>query len=268
MNQRVLPGFRTSLGFTITYLTILVVIPLAACVITTLSLSWESFWQIVLSKRAIAAYCLTFRVAVISAIISVGIGFLLAWVLVRYSFPAKRFFDSIIDLPFALPTAVAGLVYTHLYYRHGWFGRPLHALGIDVVYTEIGIILVLIFIGFPFVVRTIQPVLESLDSDMEEAASSLGSSRWQTFARVILPSLYPAMITGFVLAFARALGEYGAIIFIAGNRPFHTEIATVLIVSRLESYHYAEATAIGMVVLFVTSILLLLINRLKRWIEE
>ncbi len=250
---------------TLLYLGILVIIPLIGCLLTVFSLSWEQFIAAVWTPRARAAYWLTFWAATISAMISTLIGLLIAWVLVRYEFPCKSFFDSLVDLPFALPTAVAGLVFANLYVANGWFGSLLVPLGIEAAYSRLGIIFVLIFIGFPFVVRTIQPVLESLDREAEEAAACLGAKRWQTFRRVLLPALYPALITGFALSVARSVGEYGSVIFVSGNMPFRTEIAPVLIVARLEEFNYAEASAIAVVLLAVSFILLIIVNLLEKW---
>lgn len=264
-NRRVLPGFFPTLGYTLLYLSVLVLIPLAACFVKALSLTPGQFWGAVWTERARAAYSLTFGTSLAAAVLNVLLGVLLAWVLVRYEFPFKRLFDSLIDLPFALPTAVAGLVYSHLYVQRGWLGRFLVPLGIEAAYSRLAIVLVLTFIGLPFVVRAVQPVLESLDAEFEEAAASLGATRWQTFWRVILPTLYPALITGFVLAFARALGEYGSVVFVSGNMPFRTEIAPVLIVARLEEFAYGEATAIAVVLLVVSFALLAVINLLDRW---
>ena len=264
-HSRILPGFRMSLGFTVFYLSLLVLIPLAACFLKASSLSFAQFWQAVWTERARAAYRLTFGASFAAAAINVLLGLLLAWVLVRYEFPCKRFFDSLIDLPFALPTAVAGLVYSNLYVQRGWLGRYLVPLGIEGSYSRLAIVLVLTFIGLPFVVRTVQPVLESLEVEAEEAAALMGATRWQTFRRVLLPALYPALITGFALAFARALGEYGSVVFVSGNMPFKTEIAPVLIVQRLEEFAYAEATAIAVVLLLISLAMLAVINGLERW---
>jgi sulfate transport system permease protein len=244
---------------------VLVVIPLAACFLKASSLSPAQFWAAVWTDRARAAYALTFGASLIAAAVNVLIGLLLAWVLVRYEFPLKRLFDSLVDLPFALPTAVAGLVFSNLYVESGWLGRFLVPLGIEAAYSRLAIVLVLVFIGFPFVVRTVQPVLESLDAEIEEAAAALGATRWQTFRRVLLPSLAPALTTGFALAFARALGEYGSVVFVSGNMPFRTEIAPVLIVARLEEFAYAEATAVAVVLLTASFLVLVVINRLERW---
>jgi sulfate/thiosulfate transport system permease protein len=265
VNRRVLPGFRLSLGYTIFYLTLLVVIPLTALVLKAATLSFDQFWGAVWTERARAAYALTFGASLIAATISAFLGILIAWVLVRYEFPFKRLFDSLIDLPFALPTAVAGLVYSALYVPTGWLGRYLVPLGINGAYSRFAIVLVLIFVGLPFVVRTLQPVLEDFDLEVEEAADCLGATRFQTFRRVILPAVLPAVVTGFALAFARALGEYGSVVFVSGNMPYKTEIAPVLIVARLEEFAYGEATAIAVVLLVASLLMLALINRLERW---
>jgi sulfate transport system permease protein len=266
-NPRILPGFRLSISFTLAYLGVLVVIPLGACVVTAGQLSWDQFRAAVWTERARAAYALTFGAAVLAAAISSVIGLLIAWVLVRYEFPGKRLFDSLVDLPFALPTAVAGLVFSNLYVANGWLGRFLVPLGIEGAYSRFAIVLVLVFIGFPFVVRTLQPVLETLDTEAEEAAALLGASRLQTFRRVTLPALLPGLLTGFALALARGLGEYGSVVFVSGNMPFKTEIAAFLIVSRLEEGRpnsYREATAIATVLLAASFLLLIVINRLER----
>jgi len=257
-----------SLGYSVFYLSVLVLIPLAACYIKAASLSFDEFWATVWTERARAAYALTFGAALVAAICNAIFGLLVAWVLVRYDFPLKRFFDSLVDLPFALPTAVAGLVYASLYSEHGWLGQLLVPLGIHGAYSRLGILLVLTFTGFPFVVRTVQPVLLDLDAETEEAAAILGASRWQSFTRVIFPALLPSLLTGFALAFARAVGEYGSVVFIAGNMPFNTEIAPVLIVARLEEFAYGEATAIAVVLLTVSFALLAIINALQRWSVE
>jgi sulfate transport system permease protein len=265
VNRRILPGFSLSLGYSVFYLSALVLIPLAACFLKAASLDLSQFWQAVWTERARAAYALTFGTSLAAAGINVLLGGLLAWVLVRYEFPGKRLLDSLIDLPFALPTAVAGLVYSNLYVKSGWLGQFLVPLGIEGAYSRLAIVLVLTFISLPFVVRTVQPVLESFDADVEEAAACLGANRWQTFRRVLLPMLYPALATGFALAFARALGEYGSVVFVSGNMPFKTEIAPVLIVQRLEEFAYSEATAIAVVLLLISFSLLVLINQLERW---
>jgi sulfate transport system permease protein len=265
VDRRILPGFHLSLGITVFYLSLLVLIPLAACFTKTASLSWGQFVDAVWTRRALAAYALTFGCSFAAALVNVVLGLLLAWVLVRYDFPLKRLFDSLVDLPFALPTAVAGLVYANLYVENGWLGQFLVPLGIQGAYSRLAIVLVLTFIGLPFVVRTVQPVLEGLDHEVEEAAAALGATRWQTFWRVLLPALLPALLTGFALAFARALGEYGSVIFVSGNMPFRTEIAPKLIVEQLEQFHYAEATAIAVVLLAASFAMLAVINLLERW---
>jgi sulfate transport system permease protein len=265
VNPRVLPGFRLSLGYTLTYLTVLVLIPLGACFLKASSLSWDQFRAAVWTERARAAYALTFGASAAAAAVNILLGLLVAWVLVRYEFPLKRFLDALVDLPFALPTAVAGLVFSSLYVPTGWMGRFLCPLGIEGAYSRLAIVLVLTFTGFPFVVRTVQPVLATLDAELEEAAAILGATRRQTFLRVILPPLVPALLTGFALALARALGEYGSVVFVSGNMPFKTEIAPVLIVARLEEFAYGEATAIAVVLLAMSFVLLILINLLERW---
>ncbi len=264
-DRRVLPGFSLSLGYTLFYLSLLVLLPLAACFIKAASLSAEQFWATVWTERARSAYALTFGASLVAALTNVVLGLLIAWVLVRYDFPFKRLFDALIDLPFALPTAVAGLVYSSLYVPSGWLGQFLVPLGIEGAYSRLGIVLVLVFTGLPFVVRTVQPVLDGLDAEVEEAAASLGATRWQIFRRVLLPPLVPALLTGFALALARALGEYGSVIFIAGNMPYRTEIAPVLIVSRLEEFAYSEATALAVVLLTCSFLVLGAVNLLERW---
>jgi sulfate transport system permease protein len=265
MTRNALPGFRLSLSFALVYLALMVLIPLAACFHRAMSLSASEFVAAAWTERAKSAYQLTFGAALAAAATSVLLGLLVAWVLVRYEFPFKRLFDSLVDLPFALPTAVAGLVYSSLYVKNGWLGQYLVPLGIEGAYSRLAIVLVLVFIGLPFVVRTVQPVLESFEAEAEEAAALLGATRFQTFARVILPALLPALVTGFALSFARALGEYGSVVFVSGNMPFKTEIAPVLIVSRLEEFAYAEATAIAVVLLVGSFSVLVLIGRLERW---
>ena len=265
-STRVLPGYGLSLSFTLLYLSVLVLLPLGACVVTAMGLSWDQFRAAVWTERARAAYALTFGASLAAAVISSILGLLIAWVLVRYQFPGKRLFDSLVDLPFALPTAVAGLVYSNLYVANGWMGQLLVPLGIEAAYTRLAIVLVLVFIGFPFVVRTLQPIIESLDAESEEAAGLLGATRWQIFRRVIFPALLPGLVTGFALAFARGLGEYGSIVFVSGNMPFKTEIAAFLIVSRLEEGRpnsYQEATAIATVLLAASFFMLVVINRLE-----
>src|SRR6516162_7438476 len=265
VSRRVLPGFSLSLGYSVFYLSLLVLIPLAACFLKAASLTPAQFWNAVWSERTRAAYSLTFGVSLAAACANAVLGLLVAWVLVRYAFPFKRLFDALVDLPFALPTAVAGLVYSTLYVPSGWLGQFLVPLGIEGAYSRLGIVLVLIFTGFPFVVRTVQPVLEGLEPELEEAAALLGANRWQTFRLVLWPSLLPPMLTGFALAFARALGEYGSVVFIAGNKPFQTEIAPVLIVARLEEFAYGEATALAVVLLVLSFTMLGAINLLERW---
>lgn len=265
VTRRVLPGFGPSLGYTALYLSLVVLIPMAAGALTAASLPLETFWAVVSSERAVAAYALTVWTSFAAAFVNVILGVLVAWVLVRYDFPGKGLLDALVDLPFALPTAVAGLVYSSLYAENGWYGRFLVPLGIEGAYSRLGIVLVLVFIGFPFVVRTLQPVLEGLEADVEEAAACLGAGRLQTVLRVTLPSIVPAVITGFALAFARSLGEYGSVVFISGNMPFRTEIAPVLIVARLEEFAYAEASAIAFVLLAISFTTLFLINMLERW---
>jgi sulfate/thiosulfate transport system permease protein len=265
VNRRVLPGFTASLGFTGVYLAVLVVIPLGACLVKAASLSPEQFWAAVWTERARAAYRLTFGAALAAALIDILLGGLVAWVLVRYEFPLKRIFDALIDLPLALPTAVAGLVYSSLYVPTGWLGRWLVPLGIEAAYNRLAIVWVLTFLGLPFIVRSVQPVLQDFDQGLEEAAASLGATRWQSFCRVILPALVPSLLTGFALALARGLGEYGSVVFVSGNMPLKTEIAPVLIVARLEEFHYAEATAIAVVLLAVSFALLITINGLEHW---
>ncbi len=265
VNRRVLPGFGLSLGYTMLYLSLVVAVPMTAGLLKASQLSLDEFTRAAFSERALAAYWLTLWTSFVSAIINVGLGGLVAWVLVRYEFPGKRLFDSLVDFPFALPTAVAGLVFGALLVKDGWYGRFLVPLGIQGAYSRLGIIIVLVFIGFPFVVRTLQPVLESLERDVEEASACLGANRLQTAIRVILPSIMPAVITGFALAFARSLGEYGSVVFISGNMPFKTEIAPVLVVARLEEFAYGEAAAIACVLLAMSFTTLFSINLLERW---
>ncbi|AZN63693.1 MAG: sulfate ABC transporter permease subunit CysT [Pseudomonadales bacterium RIFCSPHIGHO2_12_FULL_40_16] len=263
--SRVLPGFGLSLGFTLAYLSLIVLIPLSAVFIKSLGIGWDGLWEILSSERILKSLQLSFSTALIAAFINVVFGLLLAWCLVRYRFPGKRIVDALVDLPFALPTAVAGIALTSLYAPTGWIGQYLEPLGIQVAYTPIGITLALIFIGIPFVVRTVQPVLSDLGTELEEAASALGANRLQIVTKVILPILFPALITGFALAFARGVGEYGSVIFIAGNQPFKTEIAPLMIISRLEEYDYAGATTIAVVMLVLSFAILFLINLLQAW---
>lgn len=263
--RRILPGFGLAMGYTLLYLSLLVLIPLSTVLVKTASLSWSQFWTTVTAPRAVASYRLSLAVALAAAAVNVVFGGLVAWVLVRYRFPGRRLLDGLVDLPFALPTAVAGIALTTLYAGHGWIGRYAARVGIPVAYTPLGIVVVLVFIGLPFVVRTVQPVLQDLDVAMEEAAASLGATRWHTIRRVILPELTPALVTGFALAFARGLGEYGSVIFIAGNMPMRTEITPLLIMIKLEQFDYAGATAIALVFLAVSFALLLGISLLQRW---
>ena len=263
--SRVLPGFGLSLGFTLAYLSFIVLIPLSAVFIKSLGIGWDGFWEILSSERIQKSLQLSFSTAIIAALINVVFGLLLAWCLVRYSFPGKRIVDAFVDLPFALPTAVAGIALTSLYAPNGWIGQYLEPLGIHVVYTPIGITLALIFIGLPFVVRTVQPVLSDLETELEEAAAALGANRLQVVTKIILPILFPALLTGFALAFARGVGEYGSVIFIAGNQPFKTEIAPLMIISRLEEYDYAGATTIAVIMLVISFFILFLINLVQAW---
>jgi sulfate/thiosulfate transport system permease protein len=263
--QSIIPGFGLTLGFTIFYLSLIVLIPLGATFVETSKVGWHEFWRVVSTPRAIASYELSFGASLIGALTNFVMGTLVAWVLVRYAFPGKRIVDSLVDLPFALPTAVAGIALTTLYAKTGWFGHPLAQLGVHVAFTRLGVIVALTFIGLPFVVRTVQPVLEDLDRELEEAAASLGATRWQTFARVLYPAILPAALTGFALAFARGVGEYGSVIFIAGNMPMRTEITPLLIVTKLEEYDYAGATSIAVVMLVLSFAMLLGINLLQRW---
>jgi sulfate transport system permease protein len=258
-----LPGFRLTLGLTVVYLSLVVLIPLAATFLKTATLSLDAFMRAVASPRLLASYRLTFGAALAAALLNAVFGFLVAWVLVRYRFPGKRLVDAIVDLPFALPTAVAGIALATVYAENGWIGRWLAPLGVKVAFTPLGVLVALTFIGLPFVVRTVQPVMEEFEREQEEAAACLGATRWMTFRRVILPALLPAVLTGFALAFARALGEYGSVIFIAGNVPMKSEITSLLIISKLEQYDYAGATAIAVVMLCVSFVLLLGINTLQ-----
>jgi sulfate transport system permease protein len=263
--RRVLPGFGPSLSFAVAYLALLVLVPLGACFVRAASLSQGQFWAAVWTERARAAYALSIGAALAAAAVNTVLGLLVAWVLVRYDFPLRRLCDALVDLPFALPTAVAGLVYSSLYVPGGWLGQFLAPAGIEAAYSRLAIVLVLVFTGFPFVVRCVQPVLAGLEPELEEAAAMLGASRWQAFRRVLWPPLVPAVLTGFALALARGLGEYGSVIFVAGNLPLRTEIAPVLIVSRLEEFAYAEATALAVVLLVLSFGLLAAVNVLERW---
>jgi sulfate/thiosulfate transport system permease protein len=263
--KSVLPGFGLSLGFTVLYLSLIVLIPLSATFLKASSLTWPRFWHIVTAPRAIASYELSFGASAIAAALNLFFGLIVAWVLVRYKFPGKRLFDSMVDLPFALPTAVAGIALTAIYSSNGWIGQYLQPLGIKAAYSRLGVIIALTFTGLPFVVRTVQPVLEDLDKEMEEAAASLGAGRWQTITRVILPAIMPAALTGVTMAFARAVGEYGSVVFISGNMPMKTEITPLLIITKLEQYDYAGATAIAVVMLVVSFTMLLTINLMQAW---
>ena len=262
---RVLPGFGLTLGFTLFYLALVVLIPLSAVFLKTFMLTWDGFWSAVSSERVMASYRLTFGASLIAAIINVLFGSVVAWVLVRYRFPGKRLIDALVDLPFALPTAVAGITLTALYAPNGWLGEPLAQAGIKVAFTPVGVVIALTFIGLPFVVRTVQPVLEEAERELEEAAASLGASALQTFVRVVFPTILPALLTGFALAFARATGEYGSVIFIAGNMPMVSEITPLFIITKLEQYDYAGATAIAVVMLLASFAMLLTINLLQAW---
>ena len=262
---RVLPGFEITLGFTIAYLSLIVLIPLSALVFKTLNLTWEQFWQAVTAPRVVASYKLTFGASFIAALVNAVFGLLLAWVLVRYQFFGKKIIDALVDLPFALPTAVAGISLTALLAGNGWVGQYLEPWGIQLAFNRNGVLIALIFIGLPFVVRTVQPILEDVEKELEEAATCLGATRWQTFSRVIFPALAPALLTGFAMAFARAIGEYGSVIFIAGNMPMVSEITPLIIISKLEQYDYAGATAVALVMLCAAFVMLLLINGLQAW---
>lgn len=261
----ILPGFNLALGFTLLYLSLIVLIPLSAAFIRTAELSWPEFWSTVTTPRVLASYRLTFGTSFAAACVNAVFGLLVAWVLVRYHFPGKKIVDALVDLPFALPTAVAGIALTALYAGNGWIGQFLEPLGIKVAFTPLGIFVALTFIGLPFVVRTVQPVLEDIETELEEAAATLGANRWQTFTRIIFPAIFPALMTGFALAFARAIGEYGSVIFIAGNMPMVSEITPLLIVTKLEQYDYAGATALSVVMLVISFFLLLIINLLQWW---
>jgi sulfate transport system permease protein len=263
--HRVLPGFHLALGYTVLYLSLIVLIPLSALVFKTFTLSWDQFWDAVTGERVMASYRLTFGASLIAALVNVVFGLLVAWVLVRYEFTGKKLLDALVDLPFALPTAVAGISLTALLAGNGWVGQYLEPLGIQLAFNPNGVVIALIFIGLPFVVRTVQPVLEDTEQELEEAATCLGATRWQTFSRVIFPAIFPALLTGFAMAFARAVGEYGSVIFIAGNMPMVSEITPLIIVGKLEQYDYAGATAVAVVMLVISFVLLLLINALQAW---
>jgi sulfate transport system permease protein len=262
---RVLPGFHLTLGYTLLYLSLIVLIPLSALLFKTFTLTWAEFWAAVTSPRVVASYKLTFGASLIAALVNVVFGLLVAWVLVRYSFPGKKIIDALVDLPFALPTAVAGIALTALLAGNGWVGQWFEPFGIQLAYNPNGVVIALIFVTLPFVVRTVQPVLEDAEKELEEAATCLGATRWQTFSRVILPTIMPALLTGFALAFARAVGEYGSVVFIAGNIPMVSEITPLIIIGRLEQYDYAGATAVATVMLAISFVLLLIINGLQGW---
>ena len=261
----ILPGFGLTMGFTIFYLSLIVLLPLGAAFLKTFAMGWTEFWETVTGARALASYRLSIGASLIAASINTVLGFLTAWVLVRYEFPGKRLVDALVDLPFALPTAVAGITLTAMFAGNGWVGSWLEPLGIKVAFTWLGVVVALTFIGLPFVVRTVQPVLQELDPEIEEAAATLGANRWQSLRRVVFPELFPALLTGFALAFARAVGEYGSVVFISGNMPMRTEISPLLIITKLEQYDYAGATAIAAVTLVASFVLLLSINRLQSW---
>ena len=263
--RRVLPGFNLTLGYTLLYLSLIVLIPLSALVFKTFTLTLDQFWAAVSSPRVLASYRLTFGASFLAALVNVIFGLLVAWVLVRYQFPGKKIVDALVDLPFALPTAVAGISLTALLAGNGWIGQYLEPHGIKLAFTPAGVVIALIFIGLPFVVRTVQPVLEDTEKELEEAATCLGATRWQTFKLVIFPSIAPALLTGFAMAFARAIGEYGSVIFIAGNMPMISEITPLIIIGKLEQYDYAGATAVALVMLVFSFALLLIINALQAW---
>jgi sulfate/thiosulfate transport system permease protein len=264
-SKKVLPGFNLTLGYTMLYLSLIVLIPLSALLFKTFELSWGEFWTAISSPRVLASYRLTFGASLIAALVNVVFGLLVAWVLVRYSFTGKKIIDAMVDLPFALPTAVAGISLTALLAGNGWIGQYLEPMGIKLAFNPNGVVIALIFIGLPFVVRTVQPVLEDTEKELEEAAMCLGATRWQTFSKVIFPSIAPALLTGFAMAFARAIGEYGSVIFIAGNMPMVSEITPLVIIGKLEQYDYAGATAVAVVMLVMSFILLLVINALQNW---
>ena len=264
-SKRVLPGFNLTLGFTVFYLCLIVLVPLSALLFKTFTLTWPQFWEAVTAPRVLASYRLTFGASLIAALVNVVFGLLVAWVLVRYTFPGKKLIDALVDLPFALPTAVAGISLTALLAGNGWVGQYLEPHGIQLAFNPNGVVIALIFIGLPFVVRTVQPVLEDAEKELEEAAMCLGATRWQTFVRVIFPAIAPALLTGFAMAFARAIGEYGSVIFIAGNMPMVSEITPLIITAKLEQYDYAGATAVASVMLGLSFVLLLVINALQTW---
>jgi sulfate transport system permease protein len=262
---RTLPGFGLALGFTLAYLGLIVLIPLSAAFLKSASLGWGAFWETATEPRVLASYRLSFGASLVAALINGVFGLIVAWVLVRYPFPGRKVVDALVDLPFALPTAVAGIALTTVYAENGWLGQWLRPLGIKVAFTPLGVIVALVFIGLPFVVRTVQPVLEDLDQELEEAAASLGATRWQTLIKVVMPSIFPALLTGTAMAFARAVGEYGSVVFISGNLPMKTEITPLLIITKLEQYDYAGATVLAVVMLVISFALLLGINLLQAW---
>jgi sulfate transport system permease protein len=262
---RVLPGFGLTLGYTLLYLSLIVLIPLSTLAFKTFTLTWAQFWEAISWPRVVASYQLTFGASLLAALVNAVAGLLVAWVLVRYQFPGKRIVDALVDLPFALPTAVAGISLTALLAGNGWIGQYLEPLGIQLAFNRNGVVIALIFIGLPFVVRTVQPVLEDAEKELEEAATCLGATRWQTFTKVIFPTILPALLTGFAMAFARAVGEYGSVIFIAGNMPMVSEITPLIIIGKLEQYDYAGATAVATVLLVISFVLLLVINGLQAW---
>lgn len=264
----VIPGFGLTLGYTVIYLSLIVLLPLSALFLRTASLPWDQLWHTITEPRVMASYRLTFGASFIGAAINVVFGFIVAWCLVRYRFPGRKLIDALVDLPFALPTAVSGIALTAIYAKNGWLGQYLEPLGIKAAFSQLGVTIAMTFIGLPFVVRTVQPALEELDGESEEAAASLGATRLQTFLRVILPTVLPAIITGFALAFARALGEYGSIVFISGNMPMKTEITSLLIITKLEQYDYAGATAIAVAMLLASFVILLSINVLQWWVSR
>jgi len=263
--KRVLPGFGLSLGLTLVYLSLLILLPLSGLAFKASSLSFAQFWDVATGERALAAYRVTFGASLVAALINAFFGLIVAWVLVRYPFPGKRLVDSLVDLPFALPTAVAGITLATLYSGNGWIGRFIEPLGLQIAFTPLGIVVALTFIGLPFVVRTLQPVIEDIEPEVEEAAATLGASRLQTFWRVLLPGVFPALLTGFTLSFSRAIGEYGSVIFIAGNMPLVSEITPLLIISKLEQYDVVGATALALVMLAISFVLLLAVNGLQWW---
>ena len=266
--RKVLPGFGLTMGYSILYLSLVVLLPLSALLFNSTGLSWGKFWGVATDPRVLASFRVSLGTSAAAALVDGFLGLLLAWVLVRYDFPGKRIFDALIDLPFALPTAVAGVSLTALYASNGWIGSLLEPFGIKVAYTPLGITLALMFIGIPFVVRTVQPVLEDMERDMEEAAATLGARRLRTFMTILLPELFPPLLTGFALAFARGIGEYGSVVFISGNMPMRTEIAPLLIMSKLEQYDYAGATAVALLLLLISFLMLLVINTLQRWVRK